>query len=361
MCARMSSSSSSGRTGEAATTSPVRSSAVGPSPPEVTISATPASAREPQRALEVVRPVADDRDLRHLEPEPHELAGDERAVAVGDRAREQLTTGDDDGRARPLGDGHGPTLGRRTHPACGSHTRPAICASTARCVCQGPRRAPQAGSSSAATASSAAVADSSPIRTASPIGPCSTVSAPTPAERAGPIAHRRPPSGEPPDDQPQVQAVAPGTLRDRAQPGHQPVERPRPQRQARVGVVVQVVGAAAEHHQHVRGPTAQGPLDGQRLADRPVHPVPPAPGHGRPGEQRDRGARLQDHPPVRDRRHAGERVRGEVGRVGGHDVHRRRACSPAPPRPAACGRPERRRGAARGSPPDGRSAAAACR
>ena len=44
MCARMSSSSSSGAPAKAATTSPVRSSAVGPSPPEVTISATPASA-----------------------------------------------------------------------------------------------------------------------------------------------------------------------------------------------------------------------------------------------------------------------------------------------------------------------------
>jgi hypothetical protein len=74
---------------------------------------------EPQRSLEVARPVTDDRHLRHLEPEPHELAGDERAVAVGDRAREQLTTGDDDGRARPLGDGHGPTLGAipRSYPA----------------------------------------------------------------------------------------------------------------------------------------------------------------------------------------------------------------------------------------------------
>ena len=44
MCARMASSSSSGAPANAATTSAVRSSAVGPSPPEVTISAAPASA-----------------------------------------------------------------------------------------------------------------------------------------------------------------------------------------------------------------------------------------------------------------------------------------------------------------------------
>ena len=113
---------------------------------------------EPQRAVEVLRPVADDRDLRHLEPEPHELAGDERAVAVGDRAREQLAAGDDDGRARPLRGGHGPTLG-------------AIAADRLTPTAAASRRVEV---HPAATASSAAVADSSPIRTASPIGPCST-------------------------------------------------------------------------------------------------------------------------------------------------------------------------------------------
>jgi hypothetical protein len=54
----------------------------------------------PERALELVRPVADDRDPRRLEPEGERLPGEERAVQVGPLAADELASGDDDRGAR---------------------------------------------------------------------------------------------------------------------------------------------------------------------------------------------------------------------------------------------------------------------
>ena len=61
------SSSASGRPPNSATTSAVRSSAVGPSPPLVTIRSTPWPARKSQRRAQVLGPVADDHDVRELD------------------------------------------------------------------------------------------------------------------------------------------------------------------------------------------------------------------------------------------------------------------------------------------------------
>ena len=79
------SSTRSGRPAARATSSTVRSSCVGPRPPET----THRSARSPstKRSLELVLGVADDRDQRRLEPEAHELAREERPVAVVPVAR----------------------------------------------------------------------------------------------------------------------------------------------------------------------------------------------------------------------------------------------------------------------------------
>src|SRR5205823_1826666 len=56
-----------------------------------------------KRLLELLRPVADDRDARRLEPEPQRLARKERAVAVGALAADELAAGDDEGGPRPAG------------------------------------------------------------------------------------------------------------------------------------------------------------------------------------------------------------------------------------------------------------------
>ena len=82
------------------TTSAVRSSAVGPRPPLVTIRSTPSRASHAQRGLHVVRPVADDDDRLEVDPELAQALGQPRPVAVGDAAREHLGAGDDDARAR---------------------------------------------------------------------------------------------------------------------------------------------------------------------------------------------------------------------------------------------------------------------
>ena len=68
--------------------STVRSSCVGPSPPET----RQRSACEPlrERRLELVGPVADDRDPRRLEAERERLRGEERAVQVGALAADEL-------------------------------------------------------------------------------------------------------------------------------------------------------------------------------------------------------------------------------------------------------------------------------
>ncbi len=63
------SSSSSSTPAKRATTSAVRSSAVGPSPPLVTISSQPSRGDEAQAGLEVLRAVADDEDVGDLDPE----------------------------------------------------------------------------------------------------------------------------------------------------------------------------------------------------------------------------------------------------------------------------------------------------
>ena len=49
-----------------------------------------------KRSLELPLVVADDRDPRRLEPESHELARDERPVAIRPVAADELAAGDDD-------------------------------------------------------------------------------------------------------------------------------------------------------------------------------------------------------------------------------------------------------------------------
>src|SRR5439155_10560656 len=48
-----------------------------------------------QRRLELGRIVPDDLDTRRLEPEPQQLAGQERPVPVGPLAADELAAGDD--------------------------------------------------------------------------------------------------------------------------------------------------------------------------------------------------------------------------------------------------------------------------
>ena len=99
-----------------ATSSTVRSSWVGPRPPETRQRS--ASLPRPERVLELVRVVADDRDPRGLETEGERLAREERAVQVGALAADELAAGDDDrraGRAHPAEAGTSwPLRGRRS-------------------------------------------------------------------------------------------------------------------------------------------------------------------------------------------------------------------------------------------------------
>ena len=76
----------------------MRSSWVGPSPPEIT-SRSAASAL-PDRLLQLGRLVPDERDPRRLEPEPRQLLGQERPVRVPAAAADQLAAGDEDSCAR---------------------------------------------------------------------------------------------------------------------------------------------------------------------------------------------------------------------------------------------------------------------
>ncbi len=55
----------------------------------------------PERAFQLVRAVADDHDPGDLEPEPDQLAREERPVAVGELSANELAAGDEDGGARP--------------------------------------------------------------------------------------------------------------------------------------------------------------------------------------------------------------------------------------------------------------------
>ena len=112
----MPSSSSSSTPAKRATISAVRSSAVGPSPPLVTISRAPLVRHEAQAGLEVVGAVADDEDVRDLDAELGEALRDPGTVAVADPGRDHLGAGHEDpraharGRGGPLGGGIGTGL-----------------------------------------------------------------------------------------------------------------------------------------------------------------------------------------------------------------------------------------------------------
>ena len=94
-CSR-SGSSADGRPWKRPTTSAVRSSAVGPSPPVVMSSGTPVPARKSSAADQVVRAVADDDDVPDVDAEAAQLLGQPRPVAVGHPAGEHLGARDDD-------------------------------------------------------------------------------------------------------------------------------------------------------------------------------------------------------------------------------------------------------------------------
>ena len=85
------------------TTSAVRSSAVGPRPPLVTISAIPCSRHEAQRGEQVLGPVADDLDHRGVDADLAQPLGQPGAVAVGDDPGQHLGAGDQDPGARGRG------------------------------------------------------------------------------------------------------------------------------------------------------------------------------------------------------------------------------------------------------------------
>ena len=69
------------------TTSAVRSSAVGPSPPLVTIRSHALAGQEAQRGQHVLGPVADDHGVGEVDAELAQPLGQPRPVAVGRRAR----------------------------------------------------------------------------------------------------------------------------------------------------------------------------------------------------------------------------------------------------------------------------------
>ena len=85
--------------GDAATSSTVRSSCVGPSPPETATRSAPATASA-QRRSELAGVVADDLDPRGLDAEGEQRAREEGAVQVGAVAAHELAARDDDHRAR---------------------------------------------------------------------------------------------------------------------------------------------------------------------------------------------------------------------------------------------------------------------
>ncbi len=109
------SSSTSGRPANSATTSAVRSSAVGPRPPLVTIRSTPWPARKSSAARRSAGAVGDDHRVRELQAALAQALGQPGAVAVGDDPREHLGPGDHDAGAsghvqvgrRPTGSSRG--------------------------------------------------------------------------------------------------------------------------------------------------------------------------------------------------------------------------------------------------------------
>ena len=110
-----------------ATSSTVRSSCVGPRPPETRQRSAANASRN--AALEVVDGVADDRDPLRLEPEANRLRGEERPVAVVPLAPDELRARDDD-RRPGRGSSGGPgdpargdderRAGRQARPGCRS-------------------------------------------------------------------------------------------------------------------------------------------------------------------------------------------------------------------------------------------------
>ncbi len=79
----------------------MRSSWVGPRPPETRQTSAPSADRRAD--FEVDRVVSDDHDALGHEPERECLAGIERPVAVGALAAHELAPRDDDDRARAVG------------------------------------------------------------------------------------------------------------------------------------------------------------------------------------------------------------------------------------------------------------------
>ena len=84
----------------AARSSTVRSSCVGPSPPETTQRS--ASSASPKRGGEKLRVVPDEEEPLRLEPGAGELAREKRAVRVRLRAAHELAAREDDDGARAL-------------------------------------------------------------------------------------------------------------------------------------------------------------------------------------------------------------------------------------------------------------------
>ena len=94
------SSSTISRPWKPPTTSAVRSSAVGPSPPLVSTRSSPSPAMKRERREHVLRAVADDRRVREVDADLAQPLGEPRAVAVADPAREHLGARHDDAGAR---------------------------------------------------------------------------------------------------------------------------------------------------------------------------------------------------------------------------------------------------------------------
>src|SRR5205807_1978408 len=74
-------------------------------------------------SLQLLRPVADDRDPRRLEAEAKRLAREKRAVPVGPLAADELAAGDDERGARPA---------RKAQPAVRTRLKPLRVTTTAR-------------------------------------------------------------------------------------------------------------------------------------------------------------------------------------------------------------------------------------
>ncbi len=91
-----SASSTISRPANSPTISAVRSSAVGPRPPLVTINAIPWAAMYLQRGDQVPGTVADDLDHRGVDPDLEQTLGQPRPVAVGDDPGQHLRARDED-------------------------------------------------------------------------------------------------------------------------------------------------------------------------------------------------------------------------------------------------------------------------